>query len=138
MTTHHESSAAEPRWRAFAQFIAQGLSHAEAYRKAGYKAKTVFAASTGAGKLLKKAEVQALVQEAVTLGSQGRILTAQRRRELLSDIARGIIKMTAEGATGPVKISSRRAGWVRRTEALLIQYCQGGHSIANAARTNPP
>ena len=102
MIAHHQASAAEPRWRAFAQFIAQGLSHAEAYRKAGYKAKTVFAASTGAGKLLKKAEVQALVQEAVAQASVGRILTAQRRRELLSDIAEGITKTTAEGAAGPV------------------------------------
>lgn len=96
------TDAAAQRRRAFAEFVAQGLTHADAYRKAGYTAKSVYSASTGAGRLLKNAEVQAWIAAAVEKASQGRIITAQRRREILSDIAEGTTRTTAEGAAGPV------------------------------------
>jgi phage terminase small subunit len=101
MTTHTTESAAEPRWRAFAQFIAQGLSQTEAYRQAGFKAKSAASASTLASRLLRKVEVQALVRQATELASQGRITTARRRREILSEIAEGTARVQSEGPTGP-------------------------------------
>lgn len=48
---------------AFAQACAQGASKAEAYRKAGYKTKTVEAASANAIRLLKNDKVASRVAE---------------------------------------------------------------------------
>lgn len=101
MKSPSSARATDPRWQAFAQCIAQGLSQTEAYRKAGFKTKNDASASTLASRLLRKVEVQALVREATELASQGRITTARRRREILSEIAEGTARVQSEGPTGP-------------------------------------
>jgi phage terminase small subunit len=78
--------AAKDKHRAFAEFIAQGMNHADAYRAAGYKAKNTASASTMAGRLLKNVEVQALIKQAVEKASTKRVLTAQERRERLTEL----------------------------------------------------
>jgi phage terminase small subunit len=93
-------NAPDQRRRAFAEYVAQGKTGTEAARLAGYKG-TDASLGNQACRLIKNDEVQAMIKEAVAKASKGRIVTAQRRRELLSDIAEGITKTTAEGAAGP-------------------------------------
>jgi len=79
-------NAADARKRAFAEHVAAGKNGTEAARLAGFKG-TPASLKVTASRLLTNANVQALVQEAVTKASTKRVLTAAERRELLSDWA---------------------------------------------------
>ena len=71
-----------------------------------------------ASRLLKDVRVKQLVETAVERASKGRILTAQRRREILSDIAEGKVQTTADGPTGTTVRDPTPAERVRAIEHL--------------------
>ena len=90
-TTTTRTNAPNVRHQAFAEHLAAGKSAKEAYLLAGYKA-TPRAAEVEASKLLRNPNVQAMIREAAAKASTGRILTAQQRREILTQIALGEIE----------------------------------------------
>lgn len=75
--------AVDLRRRAFAEHIAAGKTGAEAARLAGFKGTDGSLRNT-ACRLMTKDDVQAWINQAVTMASTSRILTAQERRELLT------------------------------------------------------
>ncbi len=57
------SALKRPKWERFAANVAQGLTLSDAFRQAGFSAKTPAAIGTNASRLLKRAEVRARVDE---------------------------------------------------------------------------
>ena len=68
--------------------IVQSGNGTEAYKKAGYKAKSDNAAAVGAAKLLRKAKVQKRIEELRRELDSHKIMDAAERRELLTQFAR--------------------------------------------------
>jgi hypothetical protein len=77
--------ALKPRQQKFVQLYLAGHSATEAYVKAGYKAKRS-AAGACAEKLLKKAQVKRLVDEAQEKGRQGAVATVKYVVETLTEV----------------------------------------------------
>lgn len=99
------------RRRSFAEFVAQGLSATEAYKRAGYKS-TGHAATVEASKLLTKPDVQEIISEASKKASEVRVFDAAARREILRKIAEGEVEQEivteTEGAMGSSKSVQKR------------------------------
>lgn len=72
-------------WERFAQAIFRGLSEHDAYLEAGYKA-SGDAVYVNASKLLRKAKVEARIQELQSKVERKNILSVQKRKEILSQI----------------------------------------------------
>ncbi|HAT09045.1 MAG TPA: hypothetical protein DCS97_00240 [Planctomycetes bacterium] len=108
MKAIHGSSTVDLRRRAFAEHAAAGRSGVEAARLAGYTGSPQVLA-VAAARLLRNAKVQKIIRSLAEKASNGRILTAQERREWLSRL----ITQAAE----PVEVRDRIAA-IRELNAM--------------------
>jgi phage terminase small subunit len=111
---------AQIRRRAFAEHVAAGMSATEAYIRAGYNSKG-HAAESAASTLLRNVEVQEIIRSAAEKASKGRIITAQRRREILSEIAEGVTAAVAKGPMGETSrgpLQSERVAAIKHLDEL--------------------
>lgn len=103
------TTAAQARRRAFAEHVAAGKSATEAARLVGYKG-TKHAVEVTGSRLLKHAEVRAVIEEARKASTSDRVATATQLKEFWTDVANG--KVLDQG--GPAKLSDR----IRAAELL--------------------
>jgi hypothetical protein len=73
----------------FAQNIFSGMNQAEAYRLAGYSAKSTAVANVNACRLLKTDNVLLKIKELRERVDSNKIMSVRERKERLSEIARG-------------------------------------------------
>jgi len=76
------------RHELFAQNVAKGMSHADAYRGSGYKAKG-HAVYVRASALVRKSEVDARIDELAKKAEDKAIMTIAERKRVLSEMGRG-------------------------------------------------
>ncbi len=89
MSKHQESEIrvpGDPRQRLFADFVFSGVDSSEAYRRAGYKAKTPGAKAACASRLLKSAKVSAYLEDLNRLAAKGAVKTKHEVMEWLSRV----------------------------------------------------
>ena len=79
-------SSADIRRRAFAEHIAAGKSGVEAARLAGYKG-TEASLANQASRLMRNDDVRQAIAKVAEKASTKRVLTAQERRERLTELA---------------------------------------------------
>lgn len=108
---------ADQRRRIFAEHVAAGKSGVEAAMLAGFKGNKNTLAMT-ASRLIRNDNVKQLIETATEKASKGRILTAQRRREILADIAEGKVQTKSDGPTGTTVRDPTPAERVRAIEHL--------------------
>ncbi len=73
----------DARHQLFADAVLEGINPSEAYRRAGYSAKSAQSLATCAGRLLKNVEVATYLLAVRQRASKGRVLSLQLKREFL-------------------------------------------------------
>lgn len=76
----------DPRHHRFADFVLNGDTPSNAYRKAGYSAKSAQSLATCAKRLLKNVEVATYMAAVRQRAAQGMVLSLQTKREFLCRI----------------------------------------------------
>ena len=74
------------QYEKFAQGVAKGMPHAEAYRQAGYSENN---ADQGAARLYRNDKIKARIEELIAEAVDDTILTVKERMQILSEIAKG-------------------------------------------------
>lgn len=74
----------DPMHQRFADLILRGKAGSEAYREAGFKAKTKRAQETGASRMLRNAEVAAYITAVQALSAMGAVMDRQEAMEFLT------------------------------------------------------
>ena len=97
---------------------ANGCSGSDAYRRAGYRAATDSTASTGAHRLLTKADVQTRIAEIATKAARDGIMTAREMQERLSSIIRGEVQ--GDGSSPTVRDMLRAIELLARMQGLFV------------------
>jgi len=109
----------DAKTRKFVDGVLSGLTNAEAYRKAGFKASTSGSASVSANRLLKKAKVRDYRAEQERLAKERNKVTMDERLEVLSNVIRDPEFMIHPHALKAIEIMNKMEG-VGNPEAEAI------------------
>lgn len=112
-----KTNAIQSRRLAFAEHIAAGKNQTEAARLAGYKG-TQHALEVTASRLLKKAEVQAMVEQARKASTTERIATAAQLKEFWTRIMRGEETSTVLIQGAAIEVQPSIADRIKAAELL--------------------
>lgn len=121
-----KTNAIQSRRLAFAEHIAAGKNQTEAARLAGYKG-TQHALEVTASRLLKKAELQAMVEQARKASSSERIATAQDLKEFWTRVMRGeetstvILRDIAVNVQPSIADRIKAAELLGKTQGLFVE-----------------
>lgn len=105
------------RQQKFASFYAETGNGTQSAIDAGYSAKTAYSIAT---RLLKKVEIQEMIQNIVDKQSESKILNAQDRRVILSDIAKDEMEDAANRIRA-IDTLNRMTAEYKRVESKLEQ-----------------
>ena len=105
------------RQQKFASFYAETGNGTQSAIDAGYSAKTAYSIAT---RLLKKVEIQKMIQNIVNEQSKSKILNAQDRRVILSNIAKDEMEDAANRIRA-IDTLNRMTAEYKRAESKLEQ-----------------
>lgn len=116
--TKEAQNAKLVRWKAFADFLAQGKSATEAYRLAGYSRGNDHSDGANAARLLRNAQVLELVKAARDEASSKRMATAVELKEFYTKTMRGEVNDVKETEEGIITVPPKLADRIRAADSL--------------------